>query len=121
MVLPSRSGRIATALLYFAVISFLFCLPGSAFPKNNWLSKIHFDKWVHIGFFALLLVLWLWALAPSRRGVVWLLLAAAFYGLCVEVVQDQFIPNRSLDMGDWAADVAGSFAGLLFWSRYIKK
>jgi hypothetical protein len=62
MVLSSRSGRIATALLYFAVISFLFCLPGSAFPKNNWLSKVHFDKWVHIGFFALLLVLWLWAL-----------------------------------------------------------
>jgi VanZ family protein len=120
MVLSSRSGRIATALLYFAVISFLFCLPGSAFPKNNWLSKVHFDKWVHIGFFALLVVLWLWALAPGKRGIVWLLLAAALYGLCVEVVQDRFIPNRSLDIGDWAADVAGSFAGLWFWNRYIK-
>ena len=110
-----------TALLYFAVISFLFCLPGSAFPKNNWLSKVHFDKWVHIGFFALLLVLWLWALTPRTKGILGLLVAALLYGLLVELVQDRFIPNREMDMGDWAADVAGSFGGLWFWSRYIKK
>jgi VanZ family protein len=121
MVLSSRRIRIASALLYFAFISFLFCLPGSAFPKSNWFSKVHFDKWVHIGFFAMLVVLWLWALVPDKRGMVWLMLAAGLYGLCVEVVQDQFIPNRALDLGDWAADVAGSFAGLWFWSRYVKK
>lgn len=113
--------RLATAVLYFIFISVMFCLPGSVLPKEDWLSRIYFDKWVHIGFFAVLLVLWLWALMPEKKVAVWLLLAALIYGITVEVVQDRFIPNRSFDLGDWAADTVGSFIGLWFWSRYIKK
>ncbi|HUQ97705.1 MAG TPA: VanZ family protein [Chitinophagaceae bacterium] len=121
MILSARI-RLSLALLYFLIISFLFCLPGSVLPKEDWLSKIYFDKWVHIGFFAVLVVLWLWALLPSKKVLVWLLLAAAaVYGITVEIVQDQFIPNRSFDIGDWMADMTGSFIGLWFWNRYIKK
>jgi VanZ family protein len=112
--------RLTAAVLYFFFISVLFCLPGSVFPNENWLSKIYFDKWVHVGFFAMLLLLWSWALMPGRKGVLWLLLSAVAYGLLVEVVQDQFVPNRALDLGDLAADIAGSLFGLWFWSRYIK-
>ena len=53
--------------------------------------------------------------------VVAILMAAAVYGFSVEIVQDQFIANRSFDVGDWIADIIGSFAGLWFWDRYIKK
>lgn len=112
--------RLVAAVLYSLFISVLFCLPGSVLPKEDWLSKIYFDKWVHIGFFAGLLVLWLWALRPGSKGIVWLLMAAVAYGFLVEIVQDQFVPNRSLDLGDWVADIAGSGAGLWFWGRYIK-
>lgn len=109
------------ACIYFIVISVLFFLPGSVLPKEDWLSKIYFDKWVHTGFFAVLVMLWLWVLMPEKKGVIWLIAAAALYGISVEIIQDRFIPNRSFDLGDWIADMTGSFLGLWLWHRYIKK
>jgi uncharacterized protein YfiM (DUF2279 family) len=44
----------------------------------------------------------------------------AIYGLLIEIIQDQYITNRSFDWGDWFADMAGSITGILLW-RYIKK
>jgi VanZ family protein len=113
--------KLTVAVLYLIFISVLFCLPGSVLPKEDWLSKIYFDKWVHTGFFVMLLLLWLWALMPAKKEVVWFLLAAVVYGITVEIVQYYFIPNRSFDLTDWAADVTGSLIGLWLWSRYIKK
>jgi VanZ family protein len=120
MTFPART-KTFLAVLYFMFISVLFFLPGSVLPKEDWLSKIYFDKWVHVGFFTVLLFLWLWALMPGKRGAVWVLAMAILYGIAVEFIQDRFIPNRSFDLGDWAADSFGSFAGLWLWGRYIKK
>ncbi|OLY94658.1 hypothetical protein BUE76_04835 [Cnuella takakiae] len=109
------------ALGWLVFISFLFCLPGSAIPKINWLSGIHFDKWVHIGLFAVLLFLWGNALGVfTRRKPLLLLLTAIAYGLLVEVVQDQLIVNRDFDLWDAAADTAGAMLGLWALAR-IKK
>ena len=115
--------RYLIAIFYLLSISFLFCLPGSAIPKNDWMSKIWFDKWVHIGFFIALVLLWSWALGLYRKKTLFiLLLLAALYGLGVEIVQDQFVPNRAIDAGDWIADVVGSTLGIWLWIRtYIKK
>jgi VanZ family protein len=113
--------RICLALLYFLFISILFFLPGSAFPKEDWLSKINFDKWVHVGFFLVLLLLWCWALLPSKRNMRWLLAAAAVYGISIELVQHYLIANRSFDLGDWVADMTGALLALWFWGRYVKK
>ncbi|MFN2458076.1 MAG: VanZ family protein [Chitinophagaceae bacterium] len=113
--------RNAIALGYFLFITILFFLPGSAFPDNDWLDKIWFDKWVHIGIFALLILIWLWTFDFLRGEIVMFLLFAAVYGLIVEIMQHQFIPNRSFDIGDWAADIAGSLIGLAVYNRYIKK
>jgi len=112
--------RLAAAVLYFIFISVMFCLPGSVLPKEDWLSKIYFDKWVHIGFFVVLLLLWLWALRPTKRGAIEIITVAIAYGITVEVVQYFFIPNRSFDLTDWAADIVGSFIGFWLWQRYIK-
>src|SRR5688500_16516910 len=102
MLLTAQS-RLLIAIFYFLIISALFCLPGSVLPKESWLSKIYFDKWVHVGFFALLMLLWLWALEPPKKGIMKLLFTAALYGIIVEIVQDQFIPHRSFDISDWLA------------------
>jgi hypothetical protein len=122
MLLNSTHGKII-GTLWLIIISILFFLPGSAIPKNDWFSKIYFDKWVHIGFFAALV--WLWCLALEIRGgkrLVVLLFAAVAYGLLVEIVQDQYIANRSFDGGDLLADAGGAIAGGLFWLRTcIKK
>jgi len=120
MVIAART-RTVFAVLYFTFISVMFFLPGSVLPKEDWLSKIYFDKWVHVGFFTVLLVLWLWAKMPAKSKAWWFIVAAAVYGIAVEIIQYRFVPNRSFDMGDWAADMTGSFIGLWFWYTYIKK
>lgn len=112
--------RLALASVYFIFISILFFLPGSVLPKEDWLSQIYFDKWVHVGFFVALLLLWLWALKPAKKGALKIVVLAVFYGIAVEFIQDWFIPNRSFDLGDWAADTTGSLIGFWVWNRYIK-
>ena len=119
----SKNLRLALAVLYFLFISVLFVLPGSAFPKDDWLAKIWFDKWVHIGLFAGLALAWCWALGVARKKALYIVcFVLAFYGIVVELVQHFFVPNRSYDIGDWIADLIGSVLGLWAWfRRYIKK
>ena len=123
MMSLSKNLRLSLAVLYLLFISFLFVLPGSALPKNDWLSRIWFDKWVHIGLFAGLAVAWSWALALNYKRSLYVVFGVlAVYGMMVEVVQHFFVPNRSYDIGDWIADLVGSVLGLWFWwGRYIKK
>jgi VanZ family protein len=109
------------AVFWLFIISFLFFLPGSALPKENCLDQVYFDKWVHFGFFALLLFLWRFYLPISKRYHVLILVAALAYGTGVEYIQHYFIANRSFDLGDVIADMAGALAGVVIWDRYIKK
>jgi VanZ family protein len=79
--------------------------------------------------FAILAILWCWALLRTERERV--ILKKAFiltavivflYGVSMEFVQKFFIPNRSFDVGDILADGAGCALGLVFSLRkYIKK
>ena len=122
-IMPKITNRQAKvlAILWFLIISILFFLPGSAFPEEGWLDKIYFDKWVHFGFFALLLFLWRFYF-PALARYNWLMLCIAFvYGFSVEVIQHYLIANRSFDLGDVAADMSGAAAGILVWQWYIKK
>jgi VanZ family protein len=107
------------ALVFF---SFLFCIPGSAIPKDDWLDKIWADKWVHIGIFTSLGFLWSNALEINTTRVFFILVfVAVLYGLAIEIVQDQFITNRSFDLGDLVADFIGCLGGVWLRTRYIKK
>jgi len=106
----------------------LFTLPASAFPTEDWLDKIWFDKWVHIGIFFILVILWCWALMnkypAGKLKTVFVIVAliALVYGIGIEMVQHYLIPNRSFDGGDIIADAAGCLAALFFSTRrYIKK
>lgn len=117
------------ALFWLLTVTILLVLPGSAFPQENWLSRIWFDKWVHIGLFSLLVFFWCWGLTTYRDSKKkypgWFLLvalAAVLYGAGMEFVQKYFIPNRSFDLLDIMADGIGAFAGWIYsFGRYIKK
>jgi hypothetical protein len=114
-------GLKSLAIIWFITITILFFLPGSALPKEGWLNSIHFDKWVHFGFFALLVFLFRFYFPGQLKYNWFILLFASVYGLGVEIIQHNFITSRSFDTGDVVADIVGSIAGLLIWSRYIKK
>ena len=116
-------------LFWMIVCTILLTLPGSSFPKEDWLDKIWFDKWVHIGLFAVMVVIWCWGIqkGPANTQTLtrlfqWVLLLAIVYGTGMEFVQKYLVVNRSFDGADIVADAAGAFIGYLFSRRvYIKK
>ena len=107
----------------------LLTLPGSSLPTEDWLSKIWFDKWVHIGLFALMVILWSWPLIKRLKAggnlknlLIQIACSGLVYGIGMEFIQKFFIRDRSFDVGDIVADAAGCLLGALFsWGRYIKK
>jgi len=113
-----RPLRITLTALYFLTCCLLFVLPGNAFPKENFLDTIQFDKWVHVGMFGLLALLVCWTFEsvppPLLWRIFWALLA---YGVLVEIVQGLWVANRAADVWDALADAAGAAAGLLLWRR----
>jgi VanZ family protein len=116
---------IAPLLVWLIVATVLHCIPGTAFPKKNWLDFIAFDKWVHFGLFAVLVVLACWwqSKKPGRKKTfLYCTLAAIAYGIAMEFVQRDLIPNRSFAVGDILADAAGALAGYFFSQyRWLKK
>ncbi len=116
-------------IIWLIIITLLLLLPGSAFPQENWLSRLWFDKWVHIGLFAILVFLWCRAFALFKieyKNLKKIFLSIAFialaYGAGMEFIQKYYVINRAFEGADIIADGAGCFTGLLFsWQRYIKK
>jgi VanZ like family len=119
------------AIGWFIISIILLTIPGTAFPKEDWLDKIWFDKWVHIGMFSILT--WLWcrywhlfkmpeAAATFRKLFILIGLICLGYGIVMEFVQKNYIPHRSFDFGDIVADAVGCAIGTIFSTRwYIKK
>jgi VanZ family protein len=114
---------------WLVVSTVLLTLPGSAFPQENWLDKIWFDKWVHVAMFGLITFLLCWGIykkkkETNRKLYTYFIVAAAFcllYGIAMEFVQKFWVPNRSFDAGDIVADGIGSaFGGIFSFRRYAK-
>jgi VanZ family protein len=113
----------ATAFTWLLMITLLLLLPGSSFPKEDWLSRIGFDKWVHIGLFTILVLCWALVLQHRRHRTVilyWTVAGAVLYGILMEFAQEYFVANRSFEMGDIAADAAGSLIGYFLTKRAQK-
>jgi VanZ family protein len=113
-------------LAWFIFITILLCLPGSALPEENWFDKIWLDKWIHIGLFSIMVILWcrVYSIKPGKkiRFFLYISLSCFLYGIMMEFAQKYLIPNRSFDLGDIAADGVGCAIGFLFATRvYIKK
>jgi VanZ family protein len=112
----------AVAITWLFIMCILFFLPGSAFPSENWLGEIYFDKLVHVGLFTVLIFLWRSAFNSEFANYnLALLLSALVYGLAVEFIQRYFVPNRDFDLYDVVADITGSFLGLAVWLWTYKK
>ncbi len=110
------------AIVWFLVSTILLTLPGNDFPQENWLEKIWFDKWVHIGMFAIMTWLWCIAIGKGNRQKFYRIgMTCLLYGVAMEFVQKYFIPNRSFDVGDIIADAAGAIAGIWYSLRRYKK
>jgi hypothetical protein len=102
----------------------LLCLPGSAIPNQGPIFSLpNLDKAVHICLFGGIVLFWgLYFRQQSgaaRQQSLWLIFTAFIsiaLGIGLEFIQLNFIPNRSFDLWDIAADTTGSllFLGILF-------
>jgi hypothetical protein len=117
------------AFAWSAVTTVLLVLPGSSLPKETWFDNIAPDKWIHAFIFAVMVALWCWAslsiyttAAQLKKAFILFAILWLVYGIAMEFVQKNFIPNRSFDVGDIIADGVGCVIGFLYSSkRYIKK
>ena len=104
-------------ITWFILILVLICLPGSKIPTvETWLNDIYFDKWVHAGLFGMLVFLFIYPIykkliLPLKVKKIWafikIAIAAVIWGVATEFIQKFFIPDRSFDIYDLAADTAG--------------
>ncbi len=98
------------AVLYLALICYLSSLP-NPLPE---LTSRFWDKGLHFVEYGTLGALFLFALRSSgvgpRRALLLAIAAASLYGATDELHQ-AFVPGRSCDARDWAADTLGGAMG----------
>jgi VanZ family protein len=116
-------------IAWFFLVLILICLPGNQFPKtDDWLDKIYFDKWVHCGLFGILAFLWMMPFAVSEiafeqkwKVIFKIAISVAVWGLTTEYIQKFFIPFRSFDLWDWAADSVGALFAYIICRKKLDK
>jgi hypothetical protein len=97
-------------------------LPPSEIPTfGNWLQKIYFDKWVHLGLFAVLAFSFIYPVTKlplsqkvKKKTVFKIAVGTCIWGLVTELIQKYLISERSFDLLDWGADCLGAIITYLF-------
>ena len=121
--------RFIPAIVWFVIVLILIALPGHDFPNvDDWYHKLFVDKWIHAGIFGLLAFLFMFPFFKIEKNqstllkvfikITWLTIIWGFITECIQL----FVPGRSFDLLDAAADGAGAF--IAFWwckQRAIKK
>jgi VanZ family protein len=110
-------------IAWFFLVLILICIPGYDLPKvDNWLIEINFDKFIHVGLFAVLAYLFMLPIVrsalPTKEKWNWLIkitIAAIIWGITTELIQKFFVTGRSFSLSDWAADGSGGVAALLYF------
>jgi VanZ family protein len=77
----------------------------------------HFDKAAHFGAYAVLGALLAFGADRTRVPLAVAIVLGVAYGASDEVHQ-MFVPGRSPDVLDWAADAAGVLAACLLYTRW---
>lgn len=115
------------AVILFIIATVLLCLPGDEFPKKSWLDKIYFDKWVHVGLFATLVLAWslptiyrIKTQPTLKKALIGIAAGFIVYGIIIEIIQGRYIPFRSFSVDDMVADAIGCGLGFFLANRQTK-
>ncbi len=109
------------AIVFFIITVVLLTIPGDQFPKSHFFDIVYFDKWVHISMFGILCFLFSFPIkelqlskSQKRNWFLVITLLGIVYGTLMEFVQKYWIPFRSFDLLDIAADSVGCLMSLIF-------
>lgn len=118
--------RFGLAFLYLLVTLWLFTLPGSALPDNDWFDILQVDKWVHATLFFGLCGLFMYPILSFDKSSyskikIFIVISslAIGYGISIEFIQRYYIPNRSFDVWDIVADTIGSILAFFWFKRKL--
>jgi len=121
----SRALHFIPGVIWLIIIFILLTLPGPDIPKSNFFDIVYFDKWVHIGLFGILMILWgypfLRSGAASKNLLAFIAVCSVLYGITMEFVQKYFAIERSFDLFDMVADSIGVIIAWLWLINQIKK
>jgi VanZ family protein len=116
------------AVVWLIISAVLLALPGNDLPHGDFLNIPFFDKYVHLGMFLLLTVLFCYPLVNSglekrtiRSRFIKITVLAILYGVMMEYVQLYLVYGRSFDVMDIVFDAIGSLAGYLAITWYYHK
>ena len=93
-------------------------LPGSDLAADTWWAMWHMDKLLHALAFSGCGLTWAIALAKQRRlqggsrMLVVLVGTALVFGTVLEAIQGAWMPGRTFDLADVAADAVGALCSL---------
>ncbi len=108
---------------YFALLTFLLLKS----KVGNILNKFkifpfnlpNFDKFAH--FIAFIFLGFLLKIAYHKVSYFWTFLGLTFYGIVIEILQENFVKGRSGDIKDLLFDMIGIAFGLLLHSKFQLK
>ena len=113
--------------LAFIGATILFCLPGDKFPDDELFNLLKVDKLIHIGLFAMLVILWslpvihrVGDLVRVRNIFTVVTLIFVAYGILIEFIQGNFVRNRTMGVDDMIADALGCVIGLILAKKVLK-
>lgn len=112
---PNRLLRIASAVLFALMVVTLFY--ASAKPVGLPLIPPHWDKLVHVSYYAILTVLLI--LAAGGRGALIAAVVVIGVGAADELYQST-VPQRQADWLDFAADVVGALVAAAVFARLAR-
>lgn len=104
------------AIFWFIICTWLFLLPGSEIPKVDWFHVMNGDKLVHCFLLFWMCFLFMLPFKENAKKNAWYFTITTlfvFYGIAIEFIQRDYIPNRSFDIGDIYADTTGCIIALV--------
>jgi VanZ family protein len=106
------SPRWLPPLLWAALILILTSIPGSLIPASPFRN---FDKIVHLAIYGVLgwLTVRAWANGSRASASALVVLAVVSCFGAIDEWHQQYIPQRSMDLLDWAADTTGAAVGIV--------
>ena len=113
------------AILWTSIIFILCCTPGQYIPSTHWLELLSFDKFVHLGIFFVLIILWFLALYQANKlttSITFItVMLGITYGGVLEIMQATVFSNRSGDWFDFIANATGCILGWWLFSKNKKR
>jgi len=123
------AAKFLPGIISFVILVVLLVLPEDSFPQDEeWLQISFADKIAHSFIFGITTFLLLLPIANSdlykkfkRHYFIRIAVSMCIWGITTEFIQKFFIPSRSFDLLDWAADSFGILVATLYTWRYHRR